>query len=250
MTAVTSATTGPWHTRVSKMNQLRQARGCNRALYAILRRILRHPVARERAGIYAGDLWQLDLENAALAQAGPPTRIPRSYQVRKADENDYSALATYYGNEQTVRERLERGDLCFLTLCQDRIGAAVWMVLGPGEFREDWIEMRSFVRFSAGTAWSYDGKGTRWGAWGVLMKQLPDLLRALGTERIATLIDCNNWQSHDAHRSLGYEKTGLICSADLFGLRLNACRQRTCRQRTGRWKFLPTQIGAVEARTA
>jgi hypothetical protein len=244
MTSVTSATIGPWHSRVSKINQLQQSRGYKRTLYAILRRILRHPATHGRVGFYAGDFWQLDLESMTLAQTGPATRVPRSYQVRMADENDLPALAAYYGNEQTVRERRKRGDLCFLTLCQDHIGAAVWLVLGPGEFREDWVEMHSFVRFPAGTAWSYDGKGTKGGAGGVLMKQLPELVRALGTRRIATLIDSNNWQSHDAHRSLGYEKTGLICSADLLGLRMNACRQRT-----GDWKLLPTHVGTVEART-
>ena len=133
----------------------------------------------------------------------------------------------------------------FITLCQDRIGAAVWLVLGPGEFREDWTELHTFVRFPAGIAWSYDGKGTRWGAWGALMTQLPDMLRELGIRRIVTLIDCNNWQSHDSHRSLGYEKAGLISSAGLFGLWINVCRHAN-----RRWQFLPAQIGAVELLTS
>ena len=241
MTSATPATTGPRFRRVAKVFDLQRARGSKRTFYALLRRVRFLPVVGRCARVYAGDLWQLDLERTAHAQSGPPTRIPQSFQVRKADENDLPALATFHGNEQTIWDRLGRGDLCFMTLCQDRIGAAVWLALGPGECREDWAELQMVQRFPAGIAWSYDGKGTRWGAWAALMRQLPELLRDLGTQKVVTLIDCDNWQSHDAHRSLGYEKTGLIGSVGLFGFQVSACRHAN-----RHWQFLPARIGAIE----
>ena len=217
-----------------------------RTLYAVFRRVLSLPVASRCMSVHADDLWQLDLKRKALAQsgpsqAGPAPRIPQSFQIRMADESDHSALADYYGSEQTIRGRLERGDLCFMTLCQNRIGAAVWMALGPGEYRDDWDELQTLFQFPANVAWSYDGKGTRWGAWGALMMRLPNMLEERGIHKVATLIDCNNWQSHDAHRSLGYQQVGLLGSLDLCGLRVGACRHAN-----RRWQFLPARIGAVE----
>jgi len=228
---------------MAKLNQLRRTRGSMRALYALARRILRLlPISGRWASIYAGDLWQLDLEKATRAQADRLARIPKSFQIRMAAQEDLAALAAYYGNEQTIRKRLERGDWCFMTVCQDRIGAAAWVVPGPGECREDWAELHTMQRFPAGIAWSYDGKGTRWGAWGALMIQLPDLLKERGIRTVVTLIDCDNWKSYDAHRSLGYEITGLIGSAGLLGVLVGVCRQHANR----RWQFLPARVKEVE----
>lgn len=241
MTPLTLATTGSWHHRLTQVIQLRQIRGNKRTLYALLRRILLLPVAGRVAKVYAGDLWELDLAGETTGQSTSPIRLPQSYQVRLADNRDLLELAAYYGREQIIRDRLNRGDLCFMTLCQGCIGAAVWLVHGPGECREDWEELQLWFRFPAGVAWTYDGKGTRLGAWGTLMRQLPDLLRELGVQNIATFIDCDNWQSQDAHRSLGYHKTGLISSARLLGFHGAACRQAN-----RRWQLLPACIGSVE----
>jgi hypothetical protein len=241
MTAHTLAITRSWHQRLSQVLQLRQVRGSKRTLYAILRRIMMLPVVCHCAKVYVGDLWHLDLSGNSCRQTTSTSRIPQSYQVRLADRNDLPELAAYYGNERTVRTRLDRGDRCFITLCQGNIGAAVWLVYGPEECREDWEELRLAFRFPAGYAWTYAGKGTRLGAWGTLMRQLPSLLTDLGIQKLVTIIDCDNWQSHDAHRSLGYQKVGLISSARLFGLHGAACRHAN-----RHWQLLPASIGAVE----
>ena len=137
--------------------------------------------------------------------------------------------------------RLERGDLCVLTVSQQKIGAALWLAIGPGVFREDWDDMRYTCQFPAGVGWTYDGKGTRWGAWGTLMARLPDLLDPFSVHELVTLIDCNNWQSLDAHRSLGYENIGAVGSIGALGLVCSVCRSRD-----RRWHRLPARIGSVE----
>jgi hypothetical protein len=241
MTAHTLAITRTWHHRLSQVSQLRRVRGSKRTLYALIRRILMLPILNRCVNVYAGDLWQIDLSGRSCRQTTLATRIPKSYQVRLANQSDLPKLADYYGDEQTVEDRLVHGDLCFMTLCQGDIGAAVWLVYGPGECHEDWDELRLSFQFPTGFAWTYAGKGTRMGAWGTLMKQLPVLLTELEINSLVTVIDCDNWQSHDAHQSLGYQKTGLIGSVRLFGFHWAACRPAN-----HHWQLLPTCIGSVE----
>jgi len=194
------------------------------------------PLLRQGARIYAGELLRL-----SLADARPPGRTPRNFVVRVSEDNDWTSLVEYYGSESVVRDRVARGDLCVLTLCQDRIAAAGWMATGPGEFHEDWNEARYVCRFQSGVAWTYDGRGTKWGAWGTLMAHLPDLMRERDVHELITIIDCNNWKSLDAHRSLGYETIGFIGCIGALGLVRSACKPYG-----RRWQFPPATIAGLD----
>ena len=215
---------------------MRRKHGNARIAYAAVRKVVLLPVLRRCLRICASDVCRLELADGKRA-----ARIPKSFVVRMANLDDLEPLAAYYDDRQLVSERFQRGDLCVITLCQDAIGAAVWLSFGPGEFREDWDQQRYTCCFPAGTGWSYDGRGTKWGAWGAMMAKLPELVRERDVDELWTMIDCNNWKSLDAHRSLGYETIGIVGSAGLFGLVRSICK----RPRQW-WHPLPARMGTVE----
>ena len=232
MTTATRVNTGRLVRQVKRAVQLRRTRGNARVLYAIMRRVFSLPILRRCVRICATDLWRL-----RLSEARPPRRIPANFTVRRAEASDLQALIEYYGDAQRVTNRIERGGLCILARCGDQIGAAVWTYLGPNEFDEDWAELRTTFQFPAAVAWAYDGKGTKLGAWGTLMARLPELLATCGVEELATVIDCDNWQSIDAHRSLGFESVGIVGCLSILGLPL-----RVHKPPIGRWKRVPARF--------
>ena len=117
----------------------------------------------------------------------------------------------------------------------------MWLAIGPSDFAEDWDDLRCAFRFPSGIAWSYDGKGTKLGAWGTMMKQLPGLLRDANVQEMMTVIDCNNWQSMDAHRSLGYESVGVLLHARVLGF-----ATRLWKPPGRRWRRVPPIVNRVE----
>jgi hypothetical protein len=216
--------------------QLRRARGTARTVYAVINRIVQGPVLGKCLHICAVDYWRLPLdENDA------PARKSALFDVRFAHQQDTDLLAEYFGDRHRVLRRLARGDRCVVAISKGAIGAAVWLGIGPGEFVEDWLELRCAFQFPRGVAWSYDGKGTRLGAWGTMMKQLPFVLRAVNVREVATIIDCNNWQSTDGHRSLGYQSLGVLLHVRLLGLP----SLHLFRPANGRWQRLPSHIDRV-----
>ena len=178
------------------------------------------------------------------SRSRPPTSPPRPtslYTIHLATPDDLPALVEYFGNSDRIDRRLARRDMCVVAISQQQIAAAVWVSTGPNEIAEDWKEMRCTFRYPMGVAWAYDGKGTKIGAWGTMMKQLPALLRKSGIDEIATIIDCDNWQSFDAHKSLGFETVGILLCLNILGWTLHAYKPA----RQG-WRRLPPTIGQIE----
>ncbi|HIQ22324.1 MAG TPA: hypothetical protein EYH34_13955 [Planctomycetes bacterium] len=163
--------------------------------------------AARRVGL---DWWLVGLFSVPLDQMMGAGRPLKAYRVRRAGWEDAAALAELFGDAQLVEDRLERGDVCFVAQSSGGIGAGVWMVLGPGRFREDWDQLRSIFHVSRGAAWSYDGRGVRLGAWGSLMAALPGQLHGVGVGEIYTSIDMDNQRSIDSHLGLGYRRRGLV----------------------------------------
>ena len=236
MTTVTRPTTGLIPQSLARMLLLRRSRGTARTVYSIVRKVTTLPIVRRCTYFCASDLYRLQ-----LSKATSPTRTPKSFVVRQATGDDLPALADYFGDRALVETRLERGDVCVITLCQDKVGAAVWLTVGPGEYHDDWDDLRCVCRLPAHVAWTYDGRGTKLGAWGTLMAKLPDLLQEHGVTELDTLIDCNGWKSLDSHKSLSYENIGTIARFGAFGL-----MQSVCKPRRGKWRFLPTRLGEIE----
>ncbi len=101
--------------------------------------------------------------------------------------------------------------------------------------------MHYYGKISPGTAWIYDGRGTKLGAWGSLMATLPAMLEKRKVDGLAALVECNNWQALDAHRSLRFESTALLASFSLFGW--HRCY---CKSRDAFWRTIPTTVSDVE----
>ena len=236
MTTVTRVNTRPLAQQLRRALQLRRTRGFSRVLYASLRRACGLPLVRRCLGICATDAWRLPLH-----PPGPAPRPTSLFTIRLATPGDLPALVEYFGDAQRIDTRLARRDECVIAISQQKIGAAVWVSTGPNETAEDWEDMRCTFRYPMGVAWAYDGKGTKIGAWGSMMKQLPSLLRKWNIEEIATIIDCDNWQSFDAHKSLGYQVVGILLCLSIFNWSLHAYKPTN-----QGWRRLPPTIGQVE----
>jgi len=179
-------------------------------------------------------------KTADLKCGGP---MPRAFTVRKAEEKDLPMLADYFGSETRVRDRFERGDVCVMTTIRDQVCAAVWFTAGPTDYHEDWDSMQYIFRITEGAGWSFDGKGTRLGAWGTLMGQLPAFHLEHGISDIYTAIEYDNQESISAHHSLGYHHVGNALSIRCFGLKLHLYRPKD-----GTWQTLPGKINGLQFR--
>ena len=183
----------------------------------------------------------VEIFTASVAELRSGKRVPRSFVVREAVEEDAPALEAFFGDSRPIRERMRRGDVCVVTLSKDQIGAAVWLSLGPKDYREDWDDLRCILRFPQGVCFTYDGVGTRFGAWGSLMARLPELIEDHGVVDVFTQIECDNQLSLDSHKSLGYRSVGFVWCLGVFGLFLRI-------HKTGgrRWRRLPGHVGKLE----
>jgi hypothetical protein len=222
-----------FRSRLQRLMRLGRAHGQTRVAYRIVRKLTSLPVVRRCVRLSA-----VEVLSATVAELRSTGRIPKSFVVEKT--SDEQELADYFGRADLVRERLARNDTCIVTRSGGKIGAGVWLRSGPNDYDENVDELGCVVRFPAGVAWSYDGKGTRWGAWGALMARLPEFLAELRVEDVYTLIDYDNQESLAGHRSLGYHRAGFAGCVALFGLSITACRP--CGKR---WRPAPGSVGKL-----
>ncbi len=213
MTTLPHVRTRPFAKRLRRVAQLRRTRGNARTVYAILRRLVDLPILRHCVHLCAVDFWRLPIPDSWSRP-----HVPSLFSIRLAHADDRAELARYFGDHERVEDRFARGDQCVVAICQKAIGAAVWIAVGPSHSAEDWQDLRCALHFPAGVVFTYDGKGTKMGAWGTMMKQLPRFLLDQNVQEITTIIDSDNWQSIDAHRSLGYTPEGLLLHIRVFGI--------------------------------
>jgi len=221
--------------RFGRLIRSARSRGPGYVFYRLARR-----VAEARYLRNCFKFCLVEIFSVPVSQLKCSRRIPRAFVVRKAEERDLPALGAYFSDPQRVRRRFERRDICVITLAGDEICAAVWLAIGPKDYREDWNDLGCVFHFPAGVGWSYDGKGTRWGAWGALMGRLPEYLKELEIAEVYTLIDCGNRASQESHKSLGYRPLGTIGCVGLLGLAL-----RIYRVSGESWQRLPQQAGKL-----
>jgi hypothetical protein len=235
MTFATTRTIGWFRSRLQRLVRLGRAHGPTRVAYRIARKLAALPGVRRCVRFCVVEV--LTASTDELRSGG---RIPKSFVVERAGD-DEQVLADYFGHTEFIHERLARNDVCIVTRCNGKIGAGVWLSAGPNDYHENWDELRCVVRFPAGVAWSYDGKGTRWGAWGALMARLPAFLDDLHVDDVYTLIDCDNQESLAGHFSLGYHRVALVGCVAIFGLSVTA--YSPCGER---WRPAPGRVGKLE----
>jgi hypothetical protein len=184
-----------------------------------------------------------EVMSASVADLKTGRPVRRSYQVRWATESDVPAVTAFFGPDRPITDRVHRGDRCLLATVRDEICAAVWFSPGPKSYMEDVGDLGCEFIFPNRVAFSYDGKGTRLGAWGTLMARAPELLPQIGVEEIVTLIDYDNPMSINSHRSLGYHRLGLVGC-----LRLAWWIQPIYWDGGHLWRMLPGRVGPLELR--
>lgn len=194
--------------------------GRSRAASLLLHRLTELPLVR------LGFQWHLlEVFTVQTSQLKVPLRVPSNYQIRIANRDDQSTLEEYFGDANRVRQRLDRGDICLIACCREKVGAAVWFLPGPSSYGDDWGHLGCRFELPDGAVWSYDGKGTMFGAWGTLMAKLPEHLRRWGVDRVFTAIDYHNGESLRGHESLGYRRLGMLRRVMLSGLSRTVCRR-------------------------
>jgi hypothetical protein len=236
MTTLRFVNTQPLRHGVAKLMRHARSHGFVRAGYSLSQAVLRLPGLRRLLSFGTVEIYQRDVDGWA-----PKTRIPRMFDTRVAQEADLPELAQYVGCERRVRDRFQRGDRCLVTTSKGKLCAAVWFALGANDYQEDGPELGCGFRFPEQTAWYFDGKGTKIGAWGTLMSFAPEYLRARGVREVFTSIGCNNWQSINSHRSLGFRSLGLIACLGVFTKKAVFWRPHGAR-----WQRLPGQLGQLQ----
>ncbi|NQU20513.1 MAG: hypothetical protein HQ567_04465 [Candidatus Nealsonbacteria bacterium] len=218
--------------RFVRLVRLARSRGLGRAVFRVADRVVNANWWRR--------WWRLGVVEIYHAPLGDlrRSRVPRIFNVRMTTQDDLPALEDYFGDPQRVRDRFRRGDACAVCFCGNRIGAAVWFTVGMNDYHEDWETLRCTVRFPVGVAWTFDGKGTKLGAWGALMARLPEFLERLAVEDVYTVIDYDNIESINCQLSLGYRRIGLLVHLRFLAAVLNFGKLAT-----GRWHRSPGQVG-------
>jgi len=214
-----------------------KSHGKSRAAYRFVERLIESRFFRKWCSFSAVEVFSASVSDLKATQK----RAHHAFTVRAATEQDISAVQSFYGNRRRIKERMERGDICIITLCKDQIGAAVWLSPGPKYYYEDWDNLRCIVHYPVSVCWSYDGIGTRFGAWGSLMVRLPGFLEQFGIDEVYTHITCDNRISLDSHKSLGYRSAGFIWTFGIFRFIL-----RLYRVAGGHWLRFPCLIGKLE----
>jgi len=190
-------------------------------------------------------LFVVEVYRVSMGDLKRAARVPRVFTIRRTTRDDLPALEEYFEVSPVV-ERYNRGDMCLATFAKDQIGAAVWFAVGPRGYGEDWDEMRCIARFPRGVVWTFDGKGTKLGAWGAMMMRLPEVLDELDVDEVYTLIDYDNDESIDAHLSLGYRRAGVVTHFRLFGIGFSLLKEDGHGWQRHVWKRLPGRIGKIE----
>lgn len=232
--AVTCPTTETGLPAVARRRK--RPRGATKTAYSVVRRLV--ATGRLRPWLDCTVLEMFHVETDALRRIG---RMPRAYTSRFATREDAAELGEFFGSPAAVAQRLDRGDVCAVVLSRQRICAGAWLRLGPAVVEEDWNDVRCRYRIPAGTAWGYDGLGTKPGAWGSLMACLPGYLAQLGAERMVASIHYNNHLSINSHLSTGFRAIGWIGCVRLLGLTF-----RVYHPASGGLSRLPGQLGPVE----
>lgn len=235
----TTQTTGTANSRQTWGRLAHAARTWDRHMlaYRVIRRVL-------CAGCFGGEtpLILSGLYTANVADL-PNNVRGRRYEIRPATEQDLPRLSTYFGSDRPIANRYRRGDIGVLAVRGDEICAAVWLATGPTEYSEDVRDLGCSLAVPEGVVFSYDGKGTRLGAWGTLMAHLPRLLDELQIRQIVTLIDYENTLSIRSHRSLGYRREGYVGC-----VKFARWVQSFYTDAGGIWRMLPGRIGSVSLR--
>jgi len=221
--------------RLARLARLARSQGKRHVLYSLVRAVLRWRCFRPWLKFCVVEVFSVPVSELRRSR-----RIPRAFEVRTASAEDLPALQAFFSDGTRVRDRFQRGDICTVTLAKDEICAAVWFALGPQDYREDWDDLGCIFRVPSGVAWSFDGKGTKLGAWGSLMGKFPQYLEQFGASEVMTIIDYDNRESLDAHRSLGYRSLGAICYFNVLGFGL-----RLYRSHGERWRSMPGRIGRL-----
>jgi len=172
-------------------------------------------------------------------------RLPRTYEVWLAEQDDLDMLLSLFGSREQIVARLERGDRCLIATADGEACAGVWLAVGPTTYAEDADETGCAFRVPGGTVWSFDGRGVRMGAWGCLMAHLPLTLAMLGADEVYTAIDLGNHLSRDSHLSLGYRPIGRAACIRLGRCSWRRCSWRRCRSADGPWQRVPGQLAGL-----
>ncbi len=186
------------------------------------------------------DCTLLEMFQAGVGDLRQIASMPKAFSSRLATRDDAAELGAFFGSPTRVRQRLDRGDVCAVVIAGGHICAGAWFIPGPAKVEEDWNDVRCRYHIPAGTAWGYDGRGAKPGAWGCLVSCLPGHLVELGAERIVASIHYNNHLSIDSHLSAGFHTVGWIACLRFLGLTV-----RTFRTAGASWHCLPGQLGPV-----
>jgi hypothetical protein len=185
-----------------------------------------------------------DIFSAKVSDLLRDCRIPRAFEIRFATQKDLPAIETLGRKREHSDARLREGNLCLLLWLGSELKAMEWVAIGSRDYWEDWTELRMILRIPAGAGFAFDGRGRAPGAWGMVMRVLPQELDRIDIHTIYMRIDYANAVSLNSHRSAGYSPIGRVFHCGVGGLGFSLWRDEQ-----GTWHSLPAKLHNLELAT-
>jgi hypothetical protein len=166
---------------------------------------------------------QVKIGRIVFFELRTPPRVFRGLRdllVRQANRGDIAAICAVDGApEDLVRQRLDRGDLCFVGQLEGRVLCHTWFHGGPQPFEED-RQLYADWAIPEGTYWSYDAAANAESrASGVFVKvfqtALGTLFREHGAQRVQCYVRLANESSLVLHERLGFRRVGVMTGVAL-----------------------------------
>ncbi len=173
----------------------------------------------------------------------PVTAVPNRLNatIRLAGETDLGAICGFYKNdswlwlgshpgdkaaEQLYRDRLSRGERCYLALVGDELAHVNWTCYRWGDAlpgRPLWLGAGEVYTTDAFTPVAFRGKGVHALVLGTMLNDA----RATGAHRAYTLGDLDRPDAHKGLRALGWQETGRVLYFQPRGTSRTFCLYRT-----------------------
>jgi hypothetical protein len=161
--------------------------------------------ARRRIGVTVAELMV-----AHVGQLKRFPRLPRTFTVRPATQEDAPALDEFSCEPQKIARLLSSGDLGMVAVSDGRIHAMEWIHFGPHPYDWDAAELGLIFRIPPRFCWLHNGSGTGMGPWGMVLGSLPDLLEQRGIETACLQVATENLYSIRCHESIGFRRVGRV----------------------------------------
>jgi len=141
-------------------------------------------------------------------------------EVREGKPEDIETLTRIENKEETFLKRFKTGEICLVTLVNEKVVGYEWFSMAPGHLEERY---RYYFQIPSDTVYGYDAfilpDYRKKGLYYKIHERIWTLLKGLNKRRVMSMIDYGNAPSMGAHRNLGFYPKKIIFYFRFLGFR-------------------------------